>query len=91
MLNNEKAAPGRHPGSGQAKDCVDNSTPSLTPQATGAPVIPITYARRVGGPAWRRLRGLQTVKDLVDAYLATHVYRDPALIAPLPEDRRGTR
>ena len=91
MLNNENAAPGWHPGSGVKNDCATKCSPASAAPATSAPVIPLSFARRIGGPAWRRLRGLQTLKDLEAAYLATHYFRDPALIAPLPEDRRGTR
>lgn len=37
--------------------------------------------------AWRRARGLLTLRDLADEYRRTHRLRHPALLAPLPCDR----
>jgi len=53
-----------------------------------APVIPL---HRPGTLAWRRARGLLTLRDRADRYAATHFARDPRLIAALPEDRRKKR
>jgi hypothetical protein len=42
----------------------------------------------VGGPEWRRLRDLPSIRDEADKWERTHYRRDPLLLAALPEDRR---
>ena len=50
-----------------------------------APVIPIAFARRKGGPAWRRAQGLQHWTELVREYAERRFIRSGSLV-PLPED-----
>ena len=50
-----------------------------------APVIPIAFARRKGGPAWRRAKGLQTWRELAREYAERRFIRPGSLVA-LPED-----
>lgn len=38
--------------------------------------------------AWRRARGLLSVRDLAETYRREHFIRHPAMLAPLPCDRR---
>ena len=47
-------------------------------------ITPIKSA--VGGPAWRRRRGLQTLADLAREYRARRYCREPGMLAPLPDD-----
>jgi hypothetical protein len=47
-------------------------------------VVPIRSA--LGGRAWRRRRGLQSLSDLAAEYRARRFVREPGLLAPLPED-----
>jgi len=42
----------------------------------------------LGGPRWRRARGLMTIRDLVDEYCAARAPRGPYR-TPLPEDWVG--
>lgn len=42
----------------------------------------------LGGPAWRRARGLMSILDLAEDYRRTHRVRPGALVA-LPTDRVG--
>ena len=44
---------------------------------------------QLGGPAWRRARGLLSLRDLADDYRKTHYVRRPGLLAALPTDRVG--
>jgi len=50
-----------------------------------ASVVPIEYAKRKGGPAWRRKNGLQHWRELAAEYAAQRYIRPDALV-PLPED-----
>jgi hypothetical protein len=90
MTPNENAAPGWHPGSGGQNYCTNNcspacAAPAIGPAPTLARVIPITYARRVGGPAWRRRHKLMNWRDLARDYAERRFVRPGALV-PLPED-----
>lgn len=85
MTPNENAAPGWHPGSGVKNDCAYNSSPASAAPATSAAVIPLSYARRLGGPAWRRQHGLLTWRELAREYAERRFIRPGALV-PLPED-----
>jgi hypothetical protein len=55
------------------------------PSATAAPVIPLAFAKRVGGPWWRRQHGLLTWRELAREYAERRFIRPGALV-PLPED-----
>ena len=55
-----------------------------TLERPSAAIIPL---HPIGGLAWRRARGLLTLRDRADRYAETHYARDPRLIAALPEDR----
>lgn len=56
----------------------------ITPKEK-APVIPISAARRIGGRAWRKANGLETIADKVNEYLARRFLR-PGAMFPMPED-----
>ena len=63
--------------------------------AQSSNVISLDRYRRepieLGGPAWRRARGLLTLADLAADYRATHYIRHPGLLAALPCDLREVR
>lgn len=43
----------------------------------------------LGGPAWRRARGLMSISDLANDYRRSHYCRADGLFAALPTDRIG--
>jgi hypothetical protein len=71
-------APGSEESHGEAGDGRKSSPP-----ASSAQILPL-----IGGRAWRRRRGLESLRDLADRFARTHYRREPGLLAALPEDRR---